>query len=227
MARTVGMTSLALQVRQRADMQNSSGFIGDSELYEYINQSIADLYDLIIAAWGQDRYMATAGVVTASGVDTYPLPSDFYLLRGVDAVLGGNYSVSLRPFMFNERNLYKSGPGWLYGQPIAYRLEGSNIVFLPQPTGVFNVTLWYIPAPTRLVVGSETGTNVFDGVSGWEEYVVVDAAIKCLQKEESDPSVLMARKQELKARIEAMAPQRDAGAAERVTDVTMTGEEWP
>jgi len=57
-----------------------------------------------------------------------------------------------------------------------------------------------------------------DGVSGWTEYIIVDAAIKCMQKEESDTSVLMAQKQALIARIEAAAANRDAGNPAVVSD---------
>lgn len=65
-----------------------------------------------------------------------------------------------------------------------------------------------------------------DGVNGWEEYIVVDAAMKCLQKEESDVSVLMAEKSALKQRIEAMASNRDAGKPERITDVNAQNFPW-
>jgi len=68
--------------------------------------------------------------------------------------------------------------------------------------------------------------------NGWEEYVVVDAAIKCLNKEESDTSILFARKQALIDRIENMAANRDSGEPEQVTDVSggyddsFGGEPW-
>ena len=57
-----------------------------------------------------------------------------------------------------------------------------------------------------------------DGVSGWEEYVIIDAGIKALIKQEQDPTPLMAQKQEMKLRIEAMAENRDAGEAMHVSD---------
>jgi len=58
-----------------------------------------------------------------------------------------------------------------------------------------------------------------DDFNGWSEYVIIDAAIKCLVKEESDVQVLIMEKQQVLARIEAMASNRDAGDPERVTDV--------
>lgn len=58
-----------------------------------------------------------------------------------------------------------------------------------------------------------------DGVAGWEEYIVIDAAIKCKDKEESDVSVLIARKNEKKKDIEGIAANRDPGSASRTVDV--------
>jgi hypothetical protein len=63
-----------------------------------------------------------------------------------------------------------------------------------------------------------TDASVCDGISGWTEYIIVDAAIKAMQKEESDVSALMAQKQMLTQRINAMAESRDAGSPAKVSD---------
>ena len=47
---------------------------------------------------------------------------------------------------------------------------------------------------------------------------MIDAAIKALQKEESDTSVLMAQKVAMKDRIESMAQNRDIGECETISD---------
>jgi hypothetical protein len=77
------------------------------------------------------------------------------------------------------------------------------------------ITLWYVPAPTRLASGSDT----FDGVSGWEEYAIWRAAAYCLAKEESDPSFALNMLAGLKKRIENLAVKRNAYGAERMRDV--------
>lgn len=82
----------------------------------------------------------------------------------------------------------------------------------------------------RLVLSSATLTNgstVADGISGWMEYVVCDAAIKMAQKEESDTSVLQLQKAALIKRIEAAAENRDAGNPATVADVQWTNGTWP
>ena len=70
-------------------------------------------------------------------------------------------------------------------------------------------------------------TLTADGVSGWLEYVITDAAIKALQKEESDTTTLQFQKQALIKRIEAAAENRDAGSPATIADVQWTNGTWP
>jgi hypothetical protein len=222
MSRARSLANLLTDVRQRAQMENSP-FVTDSELTEWINQSIAELYDLLVAARGQEYYLATtASQNTVPGIDTYSLPADFYQLLGVDVTLNASDVVALKPYMFQERNAYKIAGIWSAGTPIFYRLKAGNISFIPNPTGAYPFVLHYIPVSQRLLLPNDA----FDGINGWEEYVVVDAAAKALEKEESDASSLYKRKAERAKQIEGLAPARDAGHPERVTDVHESSGRW-
>jgi hypothetical protein len=61
-------------------------------------------------------------------------------------------------------------------------------------------------------------TDTFDGINGWEEFVIVDAAIKCMIKQELGTQELEKQKKDLIRRIEAMAPNRDADAPACIKD---------
>lgn len=76
-------------------------------------------------------------------------------------------------------------------------------------TGITNTSSAAVLAHTN------TWSNTVDGVNGWEEYIIVDAAIKALQLQEKDISVLMAQKQMLDRRIEGESKHRDTGFAPR------------
>jgi len=226
------MTLLQLRTaaQQRADMVNSE-FVSDSEWNSYINQSYYELYDLLVQKYGNDYYVADPHTFTTDGVnDSYALPSDFYKLLGVDLQLGISQDswVTLKPFNFAERNRY-AVPNLqsFYGLTnMRYRLRGMLKLWLtPFPAGGQNLRLWYVPRLTEL----SDDTSEADGVSGWTEYIICDAAMKALQKEESDVSVLMAEKQALIARIEAAAENRDPGSPQTVAD-TQTASDmdgWP
>lgn len=209
------LLELRTQSRQRADMENSQ-FVSDSELNSYINKSIAELHDLLISCYDSDYYMVEYPFQTTVNVTNYALPADFYKLRGVDLKLQGQDYYSVRPFNFNERNRNLDLQWGLIGGPsIRYRMIGSNMVFSPKPDGAYDCRLWYTPTATVLV----TDSSELADLNQYSEYVIVDAAIKMMQKEESDVSVLMAQKQALASRIVSMAQNRDAGQPESISDI--------
>lgn len=57
-----------------------------------------------------------------------------------------------------------------------------------------------------------------DGISGWEEYVIVDAAIKANIKQDNPIEGLTLQLQKMNERINAMAEARDQGQAFHVSD---------
>ena len=195
-----------LQLRNRAKQESDnvgSSFITDAEWDSYIVASYQELYGLIVQAFGNDYFTQTPAAgytfVTTGATNLFVLPTDVFKVLGVDLQLSapGNY-VTLKPFAFAERNAYTwTGP--------QYPMAGQTIRIL------------YVPLPTLPTVDAST----IDGVNGWEEYIVIDAAMKALAKEESDVSVLMARKQAITTRLESEVENRDAGMPYVVADTMM------
>ena len=221
----VTLSSIKDQARQRADMVNSK-FFTEAELNNYVNQSVKELYDRLINA-GEFYYLQSYNVPVLIGTDTYSLPIDFYKLLGVDLVLDSNgNAVTLRPFQFEQRNAYLFTPTWnIVGLSyLRYMVQGDTIKFVPQPSSPQNIRIWYAPMTAEL----SADTDTFQGINGWEEYVIVDTAIKMLMKEESDPSAFMAQKQAMIQRIEEMKVMRDIGATGKIADVSriMPWEFW-
>lgn len=222
------LAEIRTQARQRADMV-ASQFVTDAELNGWINSSLAELYDLLVQKYGDDYFVEVATITTAGNVDRYDLPADFYKLLGVDLYLTGaapdQGAITLRPFTFAERNRYSTANSqtWLGLTNLRYRLSGSKLWLTPTPQSEQTLRLWYVPRVVPLV----NDADVADGVSGWLEYVVVDVAIKAMQKEESDVSVLLAQKGALIQRIESAAENRDAGSPATVADTQMTTGAWP
>lgn len=66
-----------------------------------------------------------------------------------------------------------------------------------------------------------------DGISGWEEYIVLDAALKAMGKEEDDVSLIAAQKQAMHQRLVDMAANRDAGNPATVADTQYSDFWWP
>lgn len=236
---TLSLGQLRLMSQQRADRVNSN-FVTLPEWNTYINQSSFELYDLLVTLY-EDYYLAPVLTITTDGTSQfYDLPNGsnypigggnfaplFYKLLGVDFGLGtqNNSAVTLKKFDFISRNRY------LYPQVTStflgvfnarYRLMGDKIEFIPIPSAGQFIKLWYIPRMRQLL----QDTDILDSISGWNEYIIVDAAIKALQKEESDVSVLMAQKQALIDRIQSSAMNRDAGEPDTISNTRLQTERW-
>ncbi len=217
---TTTLGSVRLQAQQRSDMVNSN-FITKEEWNAYINASYYELYDILAQKFGNDYFVARPFTYTTQTNETlYPLPIDFYKLLGVEIQLNtGNPNswVTLKNFNFIDRNRF-SYPNiyTFYGiTNLRYRLNGNNLMIMPLNQSGQTIRIWYIPRQNLLV----TDGSIIDSVSGWEEYIVVDACIKALTKQESDCQVFLMQKAALLKRIEEAAENRDPGEATRVSDL--------
>jgi hypothetical protein len=214
MARPVSLASLKEQARFRADQVNS-GFVSDSELRGYINASLTELYDLLVAAYGDDYYTKTVPQsITSTGAEYYALASDFYKLQGVDLQMDSVNWKTLKPYMFSERNRWGGVGAWNDGG-CKYKLMGTNLYLKPVPPVGKVLQVWYVPICPSLAVDADE----FDFINGWEEYVIVDVAIKMMVKEESPIGELAAQKQAMRARLDQMKIDRDIGQPMRIADV--------
>ena len=227
MSTTMTLLELRTAVRQRADRVGSQ-FVTDSELNSYINQSYFELYDLLVEKYGDNYYVATPYVITTDGTSLqYNLPSDFYKLLGCDLALSNTLDsfVTVRPFNFADRNKY-AVPNFqsFYGVTnLRYRINGDKLWLTPIASGGQQIRLWYVPKMTTLA----NDTDTVEGVSGWTEYIIVDACIKVLAKEESDVSVFVNQKAALMQRIISAAEERDASSPPTVADTQYSDFWWP
>lgn len=239
MALTRTLLQLRDEVRQRADMVNSA-FVTNAEINRCINESWAHMYDQLLAT-GEDYYLKYVDIAAVSGgyfdFASYTSSSnvaatDVYQVRGVDAVYSDSVIVNVPRFNWEERNVYAAAAPLIPFCPIvAYRVlqnpvTGNDCLHLipdNQSTGVQRIRVWYYPNPKVLVSDSDT----LDGRSGWEEWVVIDAAIKLLTKEESDTSALERQAARIWARVMTVAQNRDAGQSKRITDVNLNSGTWP
>lgn len=230
----MSLGQLRYLAQARADRLNSN-FVTKSEWNQYINQSAFELRDLLVTVY-EDYFLAEPFRFVTDGTSTaYQLPdgtdavvdmlgnpgAPFGKLMGVDCGLSNsnNAQVTLGKFDFIRRNDYvfpNISSSYMGVFNLKYRVMGNKIRFIPTPSANQIVTLWYIPRMTTLLKDSD----VLDGISGWTEYVIVDAARKALLKEESyeQAQAMLIELQMLKKRIEETAQNRDAGAPDTISN---------
>jgi len=203
------LSQLRTRVRRMADIEGSS-FISDSELNDYINSSYAELYDLLVSS-NSEYFLSSTTSTVASGSSTIPLPADFYKLRALDFYVGGRWT-DLDHFSINERNQDSTLSST--GAAVRYRLQGSTLKLIPSDNAGGQYQIWYTPLPVTLIADSDA---IEEG-NGWSELVVVDAAIKCLMKEESSTNALEIVKAQLVKRVMDMSVRRDSSKPKKIID---------
>ena len=212
------LSNIRDRCRQRADMVNSQ-FVSDTELLNFINASYAELYDLLVQTY--EDYFVTSETFTLTTSDSgiRALPSGFYKLKGVDYSIGGEF-VTLYPYNWNTRNRWQRSTNRynLRGSDRKYKILGSNLRIEPRDDATGSYQLWYVPSYTALADDADNISSIITQ-NNWEEYIVIDAAIKMLEKEESNTAHLEREKKAFIKRVESAAGERDVDQPERVSDV--------
>ncbi len=275
----VSLVDLILRCRQRADMINTQ-FVTDEEITSYLNESLGELYDLIVQNAGQEFFLRRAWIEETQPVappqgspngymvrgaqdGTYAvLPPDFYRLLGVEAHFGDGIPWMMRPYTFTQRFMNSPRNGsFMKGMDLRYRLGGSiatpvdrdpgggwgqdgnqptpeptplaatyshqqRLYFTPEPPTLIDdrsrmISVWYIPLPPRFIPPPDAEfAQAVPGFAHWDEYMVADVAARMLGKEESSAEQLIILKSQIRERLLANVPDREAEFPEKVQDTT-------
>jgi hypothetical protein len=226
----IGINSLGwirFMALARADMINSQ-FISLPEANSYISNSYKWLYDLLIEKFAEEYFSESQYTLTTSQtMNMYPLPADFYKATLVEVALNPGDAtswVTLRKFMKIQQNLWNFPNVYtFYGiTNMRYRFTGNSLQIAPFPSSGQTVRITYAPRPRILMAD----TDLLDGISGWEELVILDAARKMMQKQEQDTAEIMNEIMGVVARIESAAANRDIMEPEVVSDSRLRNFGW-
>lgn len=233
MAIPTSLIDMRERARELANMETNSGasaFVSDAEVNRHINSALAQLYNLLVGARGQEYYASQQPYSLVAGTLQYDLPADFFQLIGVALYDGGSY---YQPAVWDWKQIAALAQlgtnGGASAANVVYRVTGrfkpdptaysDRIELLPSVTTGWVLSVWYLPAAPVLAADPDT----FDGVSGFEEWATLSAAIKMMAKEESDPSVLLNERAILEAQIRQLAPARNA---DRPASIADTRGDW-
>lgn len=157
---------------------------------------------------GNSLYLVPAPTAGQSARIWYiPAPTSLqFNLPSVVALSGSIASVSDTTGLSIGMNAYSSQ--YLPANTTILSLSSNSVTLSSNPLGTSR----------SAILSFWNDSTTFDGISGWEEYVVIDAAIKCKVKSEEDISGLASQLQKISERIDSMAEGRDAGQAQHVSD---------
>lgn len=212
------LAQLRTAVLQRADMENNAP-VTTAEVNAYVNESMQALFERLVHARGLDVGFASFDTPTVPGQSAYdasaPGVSTFKLIS-VRAQFG-NAKVHFRKINMATERLDFTPQAWSEGSDLRYGVNDDGVVVFPVPNAVYTLTLFTQDRPATLVVDADEWTGE------WDEYIVVDSAIKCARKEQQDTRELRADLDRVVERIDNWAAQFDQAGPMRVGDVTRRG----
>lgn len=233
MARTRTLGELAADVRYLADIEGATARHPDANLYRLINESWQSLRELCTAN-GHRLYLTsttgtlTAGATSGASFGSLPLPASCVRVFALDVVDSNGDRHSLDPIDFSQRNEFQdiwNGPStglprffhiYNIGTEATTTVTQGTLALLPAPDAEYSYTLWYLPSWTDLTNTS----HVFNGVAGWEEWVLWDVVLKiCARDNDMQATAAIATQERGKAEQQILAAANHvqrAGPANRV-----------
>lgn len=238
----INLGYLRYMAQLRADKLNSEYLTTDEQNFN-INQSSNELYDILVGKFGEDYFFAPPLLINLTGVISYPQPDGsnypinginspaLYKLNGIDCNVSGPANdgpnsgwVPLARANWSDRDRYTSWPGQAGAlnniYQMYYRQMGNQIYLFPQNINMV-VRLWYVPILQQLL--QDTDMLPFS-ISGWSEFIIIDAAMKMMIKEKSIEkwNTLAQTKAGMIERIESIAANRDVGQGNSISNVRAT-----
>jgi hypothetical protein len=186
MARTVTLSQLRSDIASQADVVvGSSTRYTSTLLNRLINQSIQRFRERV-STEGMTHYLvATTGTMTSGATSPYAfkvldlsaVSPNVVRVYGVDITVS-NVVRSLVHVPFQSRNDY-GGPN-ATGEPEAWSMfQTTSIAILPAPSESYFWTVWYLPLLADLSADGDT----FDGVAGWEQWIVWDVVCNLIARD--------------------------------------------
>jgi hypothetical protein len=189
-------------IRQKSDIENDGKHISDTEIDSYANDSISLLWSLLVDGTDGQLFAKNAGVLVKLGTYSYQLPGDFSQLVSVDIKYGSRYQRSAQADPQDYAQLTEM-TGAAYYTARSHFLRWSieqnraELFLFPEPTNTSDVAVQYIPTAPYLSLDSDT----LNWPDFWYQWVVLDAAIQCTNKEESMAQPLLQEREKVERRI--------------------------
>lgn len=181
MARTRGLQDLVADVRWISDTEGATSRHTDRQIVRALNQSVQALR-LMISEYSP-YYLTSTTTASASATVSLASITDIVAIYGVDIAVSGE-TRELFPFQFSERNKYESSVVSETGIPTSYRYSGGSLLIRPTPDASYTFTIWYLPTGTDMTAtynaddSIATTSSSFDGIAGWEDWIVYDTAMR-------------------------------------------------
>jgi hypothetical protein len=234
MANAVRLDKLRGLARLYSDQRpgGNSAFIPDSDqsvnsvasVTDLVNLALAELYDLLVGAGGEEFYVTSAALPVVAGTALYSLPATFYRFSGLSLNWSADSQEEVpRISTPRQRVDLMNGASWAERYRKGCRIQGAQLELVPTPTSAVSGTLYYIPTCPKLAADTDT----FDGVNGWEKMVALRVACEMRAIEERPYTDLEGLYERERRRIESLVSEREGAHPAQIVDVDPEGAGYP
>lgn len=187
MSRLVTLLQLRTDIAAQADYVGATGRYPDAIVNRFINQSIQRFRERLSTEGATHYLVSVSGALAAGAVSPYAFgvidltATNPSVVRtyGVDLTINGGFIKTLQHVPFQSRNNYGGPTG--VGEPRDWaHFQTRKIAILPAPNGTYPYTVWYLPVLADLAADGDT----FDGVAGWEDYIVWDVVCRLIIRDQ-------------------------------------------
>lgn len=188
--RLIQLSDLRSRLRKLTDTENDT-HLSDTELNEIIASAAAETWDVMISSGIAEN---GSGMVKKQTFTSTAGTKEYDLETG-----SGTGLVTADDF-YKVHQLYVDEGQGRY-RPIT-RVNPSETAHLMAPQTAAPMVLFYIKAaPTFKSAGVFSDSATFDAVNGWDEHLLMTAAISVKMKKDDDYAQYFRRKQELENRL--------------------------
>lgn len=221
MALTQTRLQLRANVRRFTDTGGTNALLRhpDADINEYLDRALGSLHRALNEFIPDQRILSSTSVsLTAVDGASYALPATFDHLISVDLSANGHKSW-LNAYEMHERAALTTPDLTTTGVPVLYRLRGSNIEYLPAPSGSYTSVLWYVPTPTQFTLDADT----VDTINRLDDFLIAYASQFVAIKDKNTELLNICKQMmgELREDIATVARTRDKNSPPRVVDEMM------
>lgn len=212
MARTISVAQMIADVRSRADCENDPHKT-DAEIRRWLSAGYARLYAKLVSS-GLAYYEKSQTITTAGSTGTYALPADYLATIKLDYQFTSDIVWPVREISIRELHRVRTTGAQ---RSYFYRVVQSNLIMYPNPPDGQTYIHKYIPVAVDITTDTD-GTMTIDGFNGFEEYVVLYAAMQAINKEDRDVGPIMAQLRDLDRQLDNEVQNRNIASATSLID---------
>lgn len=228
MARTRTLPELEDDLLWQVDREGAWLRNESDRVRRMLNQSIAEFKEAVSENGHPYFLRATSGTLAVgptapfhfATINLAALSPAHHRVYGIDIKVGAEWK-TLDPGHFQDRNVLQQ-PG--NGEPrLWFEYERNTVAYTPASASANPYLLWDLPVHQDL---AEDG-DAFDGLNGWEEWVIFNAGAKLLLRDrDAHLAEFQAERQRLLAVVLKNAPQRQRAGAIVRNNVQLDRRPW-